>query len=137
MTTLLLIVWGCQSGSSNYRADPTSGSVYKRDTVLINDGRCPPGQVTKSAAVYSVSSDYWNREYSCVPCEGNVSAVDIETCGQAIVRATEPRSGTLPTGAVVYVDDYSCPDGEIKKLTGGSSTMPRQRECVSRQGIAD
>src|SRR5512145_902966 len=39
-----------------------------------------------------------------------------------------PKDGTIPVGAVVYVDDGECPKGEIKELTGGSlqKSIPRK-----------
>ena len=48
------------------------------------------------------------------------------------VLTAEPGKGRLPLGEVVYVDDHSCPSGQIKKVTGGSSIVPRERECVAR-----
>ncbi|MQA64515.1 MAG: hypothetical protein GEU76_01225 [Alphaproteobacteria bacterium] len=47
---------------------------------------------------------------------------------------SEPKEGTLSAGRVVYVDDGTCPNGQVKKVTGGSSEQGtrRQRECVSR-----
>jgi serine/threonine-protein kinase len=50
--------------------------------------------------------------------------------GQSRVLARDPPSGTVRTGDVVYVNDASCPEGEIKELTGGSGTMPRRTKCV-------
>jgi hypothetical protein len=48
----------------------------------------------------------------------------------------EPSKGTLPLGRVVYVDDASCPKGEIKEVTGGSQakSIPRKLRCVKRPG---
>jgi hypothetical protein len=45
-----------------------------------------------------------------------------------------PRSGEIPYGKVVYVDDGKCPEGEIKEITGGSreKSIPRQVRCVKR-----
>ena len=47
---------------------------------------------------------------------------------------SEPATGTLPAGRVVYVDDGACPAGQVKKVTGGSREQgnQRQRECVPR-----
>lgn len=43
----------------------------------------------------------------------------------------EPGPGTLPEGVRAYVDDGTCPSGQVKQLTGGSSTTKRLRTCVS------
>ena len=53
---------------------------------------------------------------------------------EGAVLKQDPAMGTLPTGMVVYVDDDSCPKGEIKKLTGGSvaANVPRDVRCVKR-----
>ncbi|MGE0651988.1 MAG: DUF6719 family protein [Alphaproteobacteria bacterium] len=47
---------------------------------------------------------------------------------------SEPQDGTLPAGRTVYVDDGACPDGQVKKVTGGSRDQgtQRRRECVSK-----
>lgn len=46
----------------------------------------------------------------------------------------EPPDGTLPAGRAVYVDDGTCPVGQVKKVIGGSREQgtQRQRECVPR-----
>jgi hypothetical protein len=46
----------------------------------------------------------------------------------------EPPSGTLPYGKVVYVDDGTCPSGEVKEITGGSQekSIARKVRCVKR-----
>lgn len=46
----------------------------------------------------------------------------------------EPEVGAIPWQGVVYVDDGSCPKGQIKKLMGGSESWntDHDRECVSR-----
>lgn len=46
----------------------------------------------------------------------------------------EPGKGELAHGKVVYVDDGSCPKGEIKMVTGGSQnkSVPRSVRCVPR-----
>jgi hypothetical protein len=45
-----------------------------------------------------------------------------------------PKSGEIPHGKVVYVDDGTCPKGEIKEITGGSEekSIPRKTRCVKR-----
>lgn len=35
--------------------------------------------------------------------------------------ATEPATGQLGNGQTVYVDDGSCPSGQVKKVTAGSN----------------
>jgi hypothetical protein len=46
----------------------------------------------------------------------------------------EPPKGTIPYGQIVYVDDGTCPSGEIKEITGGSlrRSIPRKVRCVKR-----
>jgi len=50
------------------------------------------------------------------------------------VLKEEPPKNSLPRGKVVYVDDGTCPDGEIKEITGGSQEkgIPRKVRCVKR-----
>ncbi|RYY92147.1 MAG: hypothetical protein EOO24_29720 [Comamonadaceae bacterium] len=50
------------------------------------------------------------------------------------VLKEEPAKGVLRVGEVVYVDDGSCPAGELKKIVGGSQQAGRRRqaECVKR-----
>ncbi len=46
----------------------------------------------------------------------------------------EPAIGKLPTGASAYVDDGTCPRGQVKLVVGGDivKRVPRQRSCVAR-----
>ena len=46
----------------------------------------------------------------------------------------EPPSGSVPFRKVVYVDDGTCPEGEVKEITGGSQekSIPRKVRCVKR-----
>ena len=46
----------------------------------------------------------------------------------------EPPNGTLRYGAVMLVDDGSCPRGQIKEVTGGDNSrkIPRTKRCVTR-----
>ena len=46
----------------------------------------------------------------------------------------EPPKGTLPYRKVVYVDDGTCPKGEVKEITGGSQekSIPRTVRCIKR-----
>ena len=50
------------------------------------------------------------------------------------VLKEEPPKNALPRGKVVYVDDGTCPPGEIKEVTGGSEVkgVPRKVRCVKR-----
>ena len=64
-----------------------------------------------------------------------------DASAQETLRA-EPPPFRLPAGQVVYVDDKTCPRGQIKEVTGGSmpassgdtrtTVLPRQRRCVVR-----
>lgn len=46
----------------------------------------------------------------------------------------EPPRGALPYRKIVYVDDGTCPKGEVKEITGGSQekSIPRTVRCVKR-----
>lgn len=46
----------------------------------------------------------------------------------------EPPKGSVPYRKVVYVDDGTCPKGEVKEITGGSQekSVPRTVRCVKR-----
>jgi hypothetical protein len=46
----------------------------------------------------------------------------------------EPPKGAIPLGKIVYVDDGTCPSGEVKEITGGSlqRSIPRKVRCVKR-----
>jgi hypothetical protein len=58
---------------------------------------------------------------------------------QEIVK-TEPPKGALVKGAYVYLDNGSCPKGQLMKVTGGAFAgggkngrgvaAPRTRQCV-------
>jgi hypothetical protein len=45
-----------------------------------------------------------------------------------------PQDRNLAAGKVVFVDDGSCPSGEIKRVTGGNQNkgIPRESVCVQR-----
>lgn len=49
-----------------------------------------------------------------------------------------PKSGTIRYREVVYVDDGTCPKGEIKEITGGNrdKSIPRKVRCVKRPASA-
>jgi hypothetical protein len=46
----------------------------------------------------------------------------------------EPPKGALPYRKTVYVDDGTCPKGEVKEITGGSQekSIARTVRCVKR-----
>jgi len=46
----------------------------------------------------------------------------------------EPPPRTIRYGEIVYVDEGTCPNGEVKEVTGGSNKrgIPRKRRCVKR-----
>jgi hypothetical protein len=66
------------------------------------------------------------------------SAVSIQA--QQILK-NDPPPGGLSAGAVVLVDDGSCPKGKIKELTGGSNISggqsvkgsARTKRCIPRK----
>jgi hypothetical protein len=50
----------------------------------------------------------------------------------------EPDSGELRLGQRVYVDDGTCPAGQIKEVAGAnltSSGVARTRQCVARNSV--
>jgi hypothetical protein len=55
-------------------------------------------------------------------------------CTQNQYLKEEPAYGDLRHEQVVFVDDGTCPAGEIKKLTGGNMqrSIQRQVQCVKR-----
>ena len=52
--------------------------------------------------------------------------------GQDVPLKEKPKTGDIPYGKIVYVDDGKCPKGEIKEITGGSQEkgVPRKVRCV-------
>ena len=58
--------------------------------------------------------------------------------GQTLLKAV-PKDGDIPYGKVVLVDDGTCPKGEVKEITGGSSAkaIPRRTRCVKRPARAE
>jgi len=57
-------------------------------------------------------------------------AIALPFSASAELLQQEPKPGTLPEGTRAYVDDGTCPSGQVKQLTGGTSTIKRQRRCV-------
>lgn len=55
-------------------------------------------------------------------------------CTQTLVA--EPGPGKLAAGVKVLVDDGTCPEGQIKQITGGNRNagIERKRECIARNG---
>lgn len=50
----------------------------------------------------------------------------------------EPNPGELRLGQRVYVDDGTCPAGQIKEVAGANlmpSGIVRSRQCVARSSI--
>lgn len=50
----------------------------------------------------------------------------------------EPDPGELRLGQRVYVDDGTCPAGQIKEVAGAnltSSGIARSRQCVARNSV--
>ena len=64
-----------------------------------------------------------------------VGAVIPAVCFSETVYLKEmPKEGEIPLRKIVYVDDGTCPKGEVKEVTGGSreKAIPRQVRCVKR-----
>lgn len=60
-----------------------------------------------------------------------IAALALAGCNQTLTA--EPAPGTLRSGAKVLVDDGTCPEGQIKQVTGSSARgIPRKRECIAR-----
>ena len=63
-----------------------------------------------------------------------VMPIAIFGCTQNQYLKEDPPPGYLQHEQVVFVDDGTCPAGEIKKLTGGNMqrSIQRQAQCVKR-----
>jgi hypothetical protein len=60
------------------------------------------------------------------------SANDVEHTTIHIL-STEPAPGSLKANRTAYVDDGTCPAGQIKMVIGAPDMhTPRQRSCVPR-----
>ena len=72
-------------------------------------------------AAYAATGTVFN------PLTANASDQPPRTYPKAV-----PPNGTIAYGHVVYVDDGTCPAGQIKKLTGGNMALniPRKVECA-------
>ncbi|MEM7744201.1 MAG: DUF6719 family protein [Pseudomonadota bacterium] len=57
----------------------------------------------------------------------------LAACGPNIVSEA-PAPGTLPYNEVIFVDDGTCPAGQLSRHTGGSTNLniARKVECVPR-----
>ena len=68
---------------------------------------------------------------------GVLVAIAAQT-GQTVVKEA-PKEGDIPYGKDVLVDDGTCPKGEVKEVTGGSSAkaIPRKTRCVKRPARAE
>jgi hypothetical protein len=54
------------------------------------------------------------------------------------ILTREPAPGELRLGQRVYVDDGSCPAGQVKEVAGANLTasgVVRSRQCVTRTGV--
>jgi len=55
-----------------------------------------------------------------------------------IILTREPDPGELRLGQRVYVDDGTCPAGQIKEVAGANLTasgIVRSRQCVARNSV--
>jgi hypothetical protein len=55
-----------------------------------------------------------------------------EAAAAQTIMKREPPSGALKRGAIILVDDGSCPKGQIKQVIAGSEGRKRTRNCVPR-----
>jgi hypothetical protein len=54
------------------------------------------------------------------------------------ILTREPAPGELRLGQRVYVDDGSCPAGQVKEVAGANLTasgVVRSRQCVARTSV--
>ncbi len=74
------------------------------------------------------------RSYVGIAMLGLVCLLPCSTRAAVEVLKEEPPKNALPRGKVVYVDDGTCPAGEIKEITGGNEAkgIPRKVRCVKR-----
>ena len=57
--------------------------------------------------------------------------LSMSSCSPSVLREM-PAFGTIPTGHIVYVDDGSCPLGQVKEVTGGSLTRTSAQDSLRR-----
>lgn len=55
-------------------------------------------------------------------------------CAETQYEKKKPATGDIPYGQVIYVDDGTCPEGQVKEITGGrqDKSIPRTVRCVKR-----
>lgn len=72
------------------------------------------------------------RAFAAILCFG-VSSLCLSQPTTEYLKA-EPPTGALKYRKVVYVDDGTCPKGEVKEVIGGSQerSIPRSVRCVKR-----
>jgi uncharacterized protein DUF6719 len=65
-------------------------------------------------------------------------ALTFQAAAQVVLKQ-EPQMGRMREGQVVFVDDGSCPKGQIKEVTGGNHVkvggtkhIERTHRCISR-----
>jgi hypothetical protein len=60
------------------------------------------------------------------------AALLLATSAQSQVLKGEPSQGSVPSGKKVLVDDGTCPPGQIKEVTGGSTVthIARSSRCI-------
>ena len=63
----LLCLAGC--GSSMRTSEPGPGYLANGESVLVDDGRCPAGQVSRVTGPASLTG---TRSYACVPKPGGL-----------------------------------------------------------------
>jgi hypothetical protein len=128
------------------KQEPAPGTLAYGKQVYVDDGTCPSGQIKLITG--GNKSMGLSRQKKCVPrpgCAGNSTAVappvaaappvaTATTPAPAVVLKQEPAPGTLAYGKQVYVDDGTCPSGQIKLITGENKSMglSRQKKCVPR-----
>jgi len=69
---------------------------------------------------------------------GSVLAVFVAMFWSLAMLTREPAEGDLRLGQRAYVDDGTCPQGQVKEITGSKLTpagLQRTRKCVARSGI--
>jgi hypothetical protein len=76
---------------------------------------------------------YWYRKLNLLVLVSLMLVIAFG-CTQNQYLKEEPPPGYLRHEQVVFVDDGTCPAGEIKKIIGGNMqrSIPRQVQCIKR-----
>ena len=95
-------------------------------SVSSTDNACPEGQVSHR------EGSGIDARRTCV-LKGGKSLVTIHP-GQVLSSMPAPGSLNAPPGMVIFINDRTCPSGQMKQMITGSVSqgIARQISCVSR-----